>query len=227
MAGGAAVKGVGSVLSGGYSGTKSMAGLAGAAIGGGSNVDAHTTPLAGGLRGMYGHLAGPGGITGGIKDSFSRGYQTGEGAVSSKNSSGDSGGGSSVGGTNAGGSSSSGSSGGSLGSTGANSSSSSSNSGTVHGEGFTMSQPGAGSNTSSTSDSGNSSPAGAGNNTQNSDGAGNRANTPPRDAFSQPPSKSGGGSSLGTMAILSQAQQAVPQEAHPSGGMQAQIKHDD
>lgn len=227
MAGGAAVKGVGSVLSGGYSGTKSMAGLAGAAIGGGSSVDAHTTPLAGGLRGMYGHLAGPGGITGGIKDSFSRGHQTGEGAVSSKNSSGDSGGGSSVGGTNAGGSSSSGSSGGSSGSAGANSSSSSSNSGTVHGEGFTMSQPGSGSNTSSTSDSGNSSPAGAGNNTQNSDGAGNRANTPPRDAFSQPPSKSGGGSSLGTMAILSQAQQAVPQEAHPSGGMQAQIKHDD
>lgn len=227
MAGGAAVKGVGSMLSGGYSGTKSMAGLAGAAIGGGSNVDAHTTPLAGGLRGMYGHLAGPGGITGGIKDSFSRGYQTGEGAVSSNNSSGD-GGGSSVGGTNAGGSSSSGSSGGSSGSAGANSASSSSGSGTVHGEGFTMSQPGAGNNTSSTSaDSGNASTAGAGNNTQNSEGAGNRENTPPRDAFSQPPAKSGGGSSLGTMAILSQAQQAVPQEAHPSGGMQAQIKHDD
>lgn len=227
MAGGAAVKGVGSMLSGGYSGTKSMAGLAGAAIGGGSNVDAHTTPLAGGLRGMYGHLAGPGGITGGIKDSFSRGYQTGEGAVASNNSSGD-GGGSSVGGTNAGGSSSSGSSGGSSGSAGANSASSSSGSGTVHGEGFTMSQPGAGNNTSSTSaDSGNAFTAGAGNNTQNSEGAGNRENTPPRDAFSQPPAKSGGGSSLGTMAILSQAQQAVPQEAHPSGGMQAQIKHDD
>lgn len=90
-----------------------------------------------------------------------------------------------------------------------------------------MSQPGAGNNTSSTSaDSGNASTAGAGNNTQNSEGAGNRENTPPRDAFSQPPAK-GGGSSLGTMAILSQAQQAVPQEAHPSGGMQAQIKHDD
>lgn len=204
-------------------------GLSGAARGGYTNVGANTTPLMGAARGAFSHIkngiagmSGEGTAIGRMRNNYAAGYATGSQAVSDgSNSSG-----TSTASTNTSVGSMAGTSSGS--SSGTSSTTNSASTNTTGNTSFAAtgapsekSFSTAGSTTKgsfSANDVNNNSTSAASNNTANTSAGGHQqarnVNKPKTGALSK-------------MAIMSQAEKAVPPEAQPSGGMGFQIRGDD
>ena len=204
-------------------------GLSGAARGGYTNVGANTTPLMGAARGAFSHIkngiagmSGEGTAIGRMRNNYAAGYATGSQAVSDgSNSSG-----TSTASTNTSVGSMAGTSSGS--SSGTSSTTNSASTNTTGNTSFAAtgapsekSFSTAGSTTKgsfSANDVNNNSTSAASNNTANTSAGGHQ----PARNVNKP--KTG---ALSKMAIMSQAEKAVPPEAQPSGGMGFQIRGDD
>lgn len=224
-------KAIGSPLTSAAGWTASKApGTFGAMIGGAQGVDQFTTPAAGALRGAFSHMKngaiGEGtairGAYENISGKYSRGFATGSAASAAHQ-------GTSWNGSNT-------SSGGSAAAGGAANTTATSGAGgdsTVHGDNFTMIDPssaGGRAESSSSASSGSSENSFAsetirGENftisgSSNSSSSRSNQNT----GAAQPKQHTG---TFSKMAILSQAERAIPPEAHPSAGMGFQIKDKD
>lgn len=201
-------------------------GLSGAARGGYTNVGANTTPLMGAARGAFSHIkngiagmSGEGTAIGRMRNNYAAGYATGSQAVSDgSNSSGTS----TASTTTSVGSNSSGSSSGTSSTTNSASTNTAGNTSfAATGSPSEKSFSTAGSTTKgsfSANDVNNNSSSAASNNTANTSAGGHQ----PARNVNKP--KTG---ALSKMAIMSQAEKAVPPEAQPSGGMGFQIRGDD
>lgn len=204
-------------------------GLSGAARGGYTNVGANTTPLMGAARGAFSHIkngiagmSGEGTAIGRMRNNYAAGYATGSQAVSDgSNSSG-----TSTASTNTSVGSMAGTSSGSSSGTSSTTNSASTNttgntSFAATGSPSEKSFSTAGGTTKgsfSANDVNNNSTSAASNNTANTSAGGHQ----PARNVNKP--KTG---ALSKMAIMSQAEKAVPPEAQPSGGMGFQIRGDD
>lgn len=201
-------------------------GLSGAARGGYTNVGVNTTPLMGAARGAFSHIkngiagmSGEGTAIGRMRNNYAAGYATGSQAVSDgSNSSGTS----TASTTTSVGSNSSGSSSGTSSTTNSASTNTAGNTSfAATGSPSEKSFSTAGSTTKgsfSANDVNNNSSSAASNNTANTSAGGHQ----PARNVNKP--KTG---ALSKMAIMSQAEKAVPPEAQPSGGMGFQIRGDD
>lgn len=204
-------------------------GLSGAARGGYASVNANTMPITGAARGAFSHikggiagLAGEGTALGKIRNNYAAGYATGSQAVSDDSNSS----GTSTASTNTSVGSMAGTSSGSSSGTSSTTNSASTNttgntSFAATGSPSEKSFSTAGSTTKgsfSANDVNNNSTSAASNNTANTSAGGHQ----PARNVNKP--KTG---ALSKMAIMSQAEKAVPPEAQPSGGMGFQIRGDD
>lgn len=222
VAGGMAARAAVSPVASAASWTASKApGTLGAMVGGAKGVDQFTTPAAGAIRGAFSHMKngaiGEGtairGAYENISGKYNRGFATGSAASEAHQ-------GTSWNNTSSGGTASTTSGTGSGGST-------------VHGDNFTMSNSASAgsradsSSAASTGSTGNSfdSQTVRGENFTTSGQSNNRAAGSNQNTGTLQPNQHTG--TFSKMAILSQAERAVPPEAHPSAGMGFQLRDKD
>lgn len=217
-------KAIGSPLTSAASWTASKApGTLGAMVGGAKGVDQFTTPAAGAIRGAFSHMKngaiGEGtairGAYENISGKYNRGFATGSAASEAHQ-------GTSWNGSNT-----------SSGGTASTTSGTGSGGSTVHGDNFTMSKSASAgsradsSSAASTGSTGNSfdSQTVRGENFTTSGQSNNRAAGSNQNTGTLQPNQHTG--TFSKMAILSQAERAVPPEAHPSAGMGFQLRDKD
>lgn len=209
-------------------------GLSGAARGGYASVNANTMPITGAARGAFSHikggiagLAGEGTALGKIRNNYAAGYATGAQAVGgSSGASASEGGTSSAAGSTSerthAGLSSSGAASASTSSSGGFDGSASANAADTASSGASAAAPSEKSfSTSGVAAKGSFSESSASGNAAASSGSKSAGQQTTRNV-NKP--KTG---ALSKMAIMSQAEKAVPPEAQPSGGMGFQIRGDD
>lgn len=223
VAGGMAARAALSPVASAASWTASKApGTLGAMVGGAKGVDQFTTPAAGAIRGAFSHMKngaiGEGtairGAYENISGKYNRGFATGSAASEAHQ-------GTSWNGSNT-----------SSGGTASTTSGTGSGGSTVHGDNFTMSNSASAgsradsSSAASTGSTGNSfdSQTVRGENFTTS-GQSNRAAGSNQNTGTLQPNQHTG--TFSKMAILSQAERAVPPEAHPSAGMGFQLRDKD
>lgn len=224
VAGGMAARAAVSPVASAASWTASKApGTLGAMVGGAKGVDQFTTPAAGAIRGAFSHMKngaiGEGtairGAYENISGKYNRGFATGSAASEAHQ-------GTSWNGSNT-----------SSGGTASTTSGTGSGGSTVHGDNFTMSKSASAgsradsSSAASTGSTGNSfdSQTVRGENFTTSGQSNNRAAGSNQNTGTLQPNQHTG--TFSKMAILSQAERAVPPEAHPSAGMGFQLRDKD
>lgn len=224
VAGGMAARAAVSPVASAASWTASKApGTLGAMVGGAKGVDQFTTPAAGAIRGAFSHMKngaiGEGtairGAYENISGKYNRGFATGSAASEAHQ-------GTSWNGSNT-----------SSGGTASTTSGTGSGGSTVHGDNFTMSNSASAgsradsSSAASTGSTGNSfdSQTVRGENFTTSGQSNNRAAGSNQNTGTLQPNQHTG--TFSKMAILSQAERAVPPEAHPSAGMGFQLRDKD